>query len=85
MSGSDSPLSLKQGSRLGLTQGLMPRPRNHDPSQNQEPDAQQMEPPRCPNYTLFKWGKLALGSRKRFLSISGLPCILKVERKNGTP
>ena len=35
-------------------QGLVPQPQDHNPSQNQESDAQPTVPPRCPSLD-FRW------------------------------
>lgn len=45
----------KQTSRLAqsLTWGSIQRSPDHDPSQNQDLDAQPIEPPRCPTYISF--------------------------------
>ena len=47
--------NLKQAphSAQSLTQGSIPQPWVHDLSQNQELEAQQTEPPRCPTTVLF--------------------------------
>ena len=45
--GGDKQIPCWEGSQ---TLGLIPGPRNHDLSLNQESDAQPTEPPRCPLY-----------------------------------
>ena len=50
--------------------------RVHDPSQNQESDAQLTEPPRCPLHILFLFNILPLRSDYvRFLAVPLLSCV----------